>query len=206
VVLDDVFTSLDKHRRHNTIETVLKMVGECAQVIALGHDAHFLRELKKRVAKKKLSTAVELALYRDAHNYSFLGTFDLDDYCSSEYYKHYALVERFVNAEPFDSILEVAKSLRLVVEGHLHRCFPKKFKDGQTVGEMLELVKNANAPSPLARLQPLHAELVSFNDFAAAFHHDTSGGYTRTEVNEAELLPFAKGALSFIQVRNFNSY
>lgn len=26
VVLDDVFTSLDKHRRHNTIETVLRMV------------------------------------------------------------------------------------------------------------------------------------------------------------------------------------
>lgn len=206
VVLDDVFTSLDKHRRHNTIETVLKMMGECAQVIALGHDAHFLRELKKRVIKKKLGTALELALHRDAHDYSYLDNFDLDDYCSSEYYKHYVSVERFVNAEPSSNILEVAKSLRLLIEGHLHRCFPKKFKDGQTVGEMLDLVKNATPPSPLVRLQSLHAELVSFNDFAAAFHHDTSGGYPRTEVNAAELLPFAKGALSFIQVRNFSSY
>ncbi|SFZ78712.1 AAA family ATPase [Chitinimonas taiwanensis] len=203
VVLDDVFTSLDKHRRHNTIDAVLKMVAECAQVICLGHDAHFLRELKKRVSKKKLGTAVELALHRDAHDYSFLGDFDLDEYCSSDYYKHYVMVERFVNAEPCGNLLEVAKSLRLLVEGHLHRCFPKKFKEGQTVGDMLDLVKNATAPNSLVRLQPLLAELVSFNDFAAAFHHDTSGGYPRIEVNEAELLTFAKGALGFIQIRNF---
>lgn len=54
VVLDDVFTSLDRHRRHNTVEAVLKMVAECSQVIALGHDAHFLREVKRRVERKKL--------------------------------------------------------------------------------------------------------------------------------------------------------
>lgn len=203
VVLDDVFTSLDKHRRHNTIDAVLKMVSECAQVIALAHDAHFLREIKKRVSKKKLGSTSELALHRDGHDYSYLDVFDLDDYCASEYYKHYVLVEKFVNAEPSGSLLEVAKSLRLLVEGHMHRCFPKKFREGQTVGEMLEVVKNATPENPVIKLQSLHADLSSFNEFAAAFHHETSGGYTRMEVNEGELLPFAKGALGFIQVRSF---
>ncbi|WP_288841835.1 AAA family ATPase [uncultured Deefgea sp.] len=206
VVLDDVFTSLDKHRRHNTIGAVLKMSAECAQVITLAHDAHFLRELKKWVSKKKLGAVVELALHRDGQDYSFLDDFDLDEYCSSDYYKHFVKVERFVNAEePHGGLIEVAKSLRLLVEGHLHRCFPKKFKEGQTVGEMLDLVKNATSPNSLVRLKPLHPELVNFNDFAAAFHHDTSGGYPRTEVNEAELLLFAKGALGFIQIRSFKS-
>lgn len=204
VVLDDVFTSLDKHRRHNTIEAVLRMLGECAQVIALGHDAHFLRELKKRAAKKNLSESVELALQRDAQDFSYLdGAFDLEDYCSSEYYKHYVMVEKYIDADPSVDRLEVAKALRLLVEGHMHRCFPKKFKEGQTVGDMLELVRTATAPNPLVRLQPLRAELVSFNDFASMFHHDTSGGYPRNEVTDAELLPFAKGALGFIQVRSF---
>lgn len=204
VVLDDVFTSLDKHRRHNTIEAVLRMLGECAQVIALGHDAHFLRELKKRSAKKNLAESVEVALQRDAQDFSYLdGSFDLEDYCSSDYYKHYVLVERYIDADPTVDRLEVAKALRLLVEGHLHRCFPKKFKEGQTVGDMLELVRTAAAPNPLVRMQPLRAELVSFNDFASAFHHDTSGGYPRNEVTDAELLPFAKGALGFIQVRSF---
>jgi len=204
VVLDDVFTSLDKHRRHNTIEAVLRMLAECAQVIALGHDAHFLRELKKRATKKNLAESVELALQRDAQEFSYLeGAFDLEDYCSSEYYKHYVLAEKYIAAEPGVDRMEVAKALRLLVEGHLHRCFPKKFKEGQTVGDMLELVRTATAPNPLMRLQPLRAELVSFNDFASAFHHDTSGGFPRNEVTDAELLPFAQGALGFIQVRSF---
>lgn len=204
IVLDDVFTSLDKHRRHNTIDAVQLMLAECAQVIALGHDAHFLRELKKRSTNKNLAESVELALLRDAQDYSYLdGSFDLEDYCSSEYYKHYVLVEKYIAAEPGVDRLEVAKALRLLVEGHLHRCFPKKFKEGKTVGDMLELVRTATAPNPLVRLQPLRAELVSFNEFASAFHHDTSGGYPRYEVTDAELLPFAKGALGFIQVRSF---
>lgn len=206
VVLDDVFTSLDKHRRHKTIEAVLRMLAECAQVIVLGHDAHFLRELKKHATKKNLADSIELALQRDAEDFSYLDwKFDLEDYCSSEYYKHYMLVERYIAAEPSADRLQVAKALRLLVEGHLHRCFPKKFKEGQTVGEMLELVRIATAPNPLVRLQPLRAELVSFNDFASAFHHDTSGGYPRNEVTDAELLPFAQGALGFIQVRSFQS-
>lgn len=206
VVLDDVFTSLDKHRRHNTIEAVMTMVSECSQIIALGHDAHFLREVKRRVNRKQLAPVGEFALLRDGSDHSRLDVFDLDEYCSSEYYRHYELVERFIDGDRTVNLLEVAKALRLLVEGHLHRCFPKKFKEGQTVGEMLGQVKAAVPPSPLARLRSLHAELVSFNEFAAAFHHDTSGGYPRIEINEAELLPFARGALGFIQMRSFQTH
>jgi wobble nucleotide-excising tRNase len=179
------------------------MAVECAQVIALGHDAHFLRELKRAVTKKKVGATMELALQRDGEDYSYLDEFDLDEYCSSEYYKHFILVERFVGGDNTVSLSEVAKALRLLIEGHLHRCFPKRFKEGLTVGEMLDQVQNASAPNPLTRLQHLLPELVTFNDFASAFHHDTSGGYTKTETNAAELLPFAQGALSFIQIRSF---
>jgi len=203
VVLDDVFTSLDRHRRHQTADAVVRIGAECAQVIALGHDAHFLRELKKRAAKKKVGPHVELALHRDGNDYSFLAAFDIDDYCSSDYYKHYVLVERFIDGDHTVPLLEVAKSLRPLVEGHLHRCFPKRFKDGQTVGEMLDHVRNAKVGTPLSRLQPHLDDLVNFNEFAAAYHHDTAGSDTRTDVNAAEMLPFARGAVGFIQSRAF---
>jgi len=205
VVLDDVFTSLDRHRRHQTAEAVVRVASECAQVIALGHDAHFLKEVKKRATKKKVGAHVELALLRDAEEYSYLGAFDLDEYCSSDYYKHYTTVENFVGGANASGALEVAKALRPLVEGHLHRCFPRRFKDGTTVGEMLDQVRNAVAPNPLHRLQPHLGDLVDFNEFAAAFHHDTAGSDTRGEVNVAELLPYAKNALSFIQTRKFNA-
>lgn len=203
VVLDDVFTSLDRHRRHQTADAVARIGAECAQVIALGHDAYFLQELKKRVIKKKVGTPQELALHRDANDFSILDDFDLDEYCATEYYKHYVLVERFAGGDHTVPLLEVAKALRPLVEGHLHRCFPKRFKEGHTVGEMLDHVKNATAGNPLARLQPHLPELVNFNEFASGYHHDTSGSEPRTDVNGAEMLPFARGALGFIQSRQF---
>lgn len=203
VVLDDVFTSLDRHRRYQTAEAVIRIGAECAQVIALGHDAHFLRELKKRASKKKVGPHIELALHRDGNEYSFLAGFDLDEYCASDYYKHYMLVERFLGGDNTVSLLEVAKALRPLVEGHLHRCFPKQFKEGQSVGDMLEHIRNAAVGTPLACLQPHLRDLVNFNEFASAYHHDTADSEARTEANSTEMLPFAKGAIGFIQSRTF---
>lgn len=202
VVLDDVFTSLDHHRRHTTVEAAVKMAQECAQVIVLGHDAHFLRELRKRVKRKSVGETLELCLHRDADNYSLLTGFDLDEFCASDYYKNYVLTENFLaGGVPQEKLLDVAKALRPLVEGHLHKSFPKRFKDGQTVGQMLEVVKNAISPNPLVALQPLHADLCDFNDFAASFHHDTSGGHPRVDINDAELRQYAESALKFIQSR-----
>jgi wobble nucleotide-excising tRNase len=202
VVLDDVFTSLDKDRRHNTVEAAVKIADECAQVIALGHDAHFLRELRKRAVKKKVGETLELCLHRDEDNYSVLTDFDLDEYCSSDYYKHYVLVEKFITASiPLGQHLDVAKALRLLVEGHLHRCFPKHFKEGQTLGVALDAVKNAKTNSPLVALRPLFQDLVNFNEYAAAYHHETSVGQPRTETTDTELQLFAKAAIGFIQAR-----
>lgn len=200
VVLDDVFTSLDHHRRHNTADAVVKMAQECSQVIALGHDAHFLRELRKRVKRKQVCNTLELCLHRDVDNYSLLREFDLDEFCASDYYKNYIITEQFVTgALSPEKLLDAAKAIRPLIEGHLHRCFPKRFKDGQTVGEMLDIVRNANGHNPLVALQPTLGNLVTLNDFAAAYHHDTSGGHPRTDINDAELMHFATGALKFIQ-------
>ena len=202
VVLDDVFTSLDHHRRHNTVEAAVKMVEECAQVIVLGHDAHFLRELRRRVRRKNVGMTQELCLHRDANNYSVLSNFDLDEFCASDYYKNYVLTETFLaGGVRQEKLLDVAKALRPLVEGHLHKSFPGRFKDGQTVGQMLDIVKNATSPNPLVALQPLHPALCDFNEFAAAYHHDTSGGHPRADINDAELRQYAQAALSFIQSR-----
>lgn len=202
VVLDDVFTSLDHHRRHNTADAAVKLAHECAQVIALGHDAHFLRDLRKRTHNKKIGNTIELCLHRDGDGFSQLTDFELDEFCASDYYKHYVLVEQFIaGALPPGQHLDVAKALRVLVEGHLHRCFPRYFKEGQTLGVALEAVKGAAQGSPLIAMQPLFADLANFNEYAAAYHHDTSGGYPRNDINDGELQHFARGAIGFIQAR-----
>jgi len=200
VVLDDVFTSLDHHRRHNSIDAVVRMINECSQVIALGHDAHFLRELRKRVKRKHGCNILELCLHHDEYNYSLVREFDLDEFCASDYYKNFIIAEEFVTGVlPPERRLDAAIALRPLIEGHLHRCFPKRFKEGQTVGEMLDAIRNANENNPLISLLPILDDLVTLNDFAASYHHDTSGGHPRTDINVSELQHFATGALKFIQ-------
>lgn len=198
VVLDDVFTSLDLHRRTKTVEAVLAMSHECRQVIALGHDAYFLRDIRKRVTKVGCGVAA-FELRRGPENFTVIGQFDLDEFCASPYYKRYQLVEKYVKGEAQVNMLEVAQALRLLVEGHLHRCFLGRFAEGQTVGAMIQLIKDAQADNPIKVLQPLVPELLTFNEYAAMFHHDTSGGHTRTDVNDGELHHFASAALRFIQ-------
>ncbi|WP_423378901.1 AAA family ATPase [Burkholderia sp. LMG 32019] len=185
VVLDDVFTSLDLHRRAKTVETALAISQECKQVIALGHDAYFLRDIRKRVAKVGVEV-VSLELRRGPENFTVIDQFDLDEFCASPYYKRYRLVEMYVTGTAQVNMLEVAQALRLLVEGHLHRCFLGRFAEGQTVGAMIQLIKDAQASNPINMLQPLVPELLAFNEYAAMFHHDTSGGHTRTDVNRPE--------------------
>ncbi len=198
VVLDDIFTSLDLHRRTKTAEAVMAMSQQCKQVIALGHDAYFLRDIRKRVTKVG-GEVVALELRRGPENFTVIGQFDLDEFCASPYYKRYRLVETYVTGAAQVNMLEVAQALRLLVEGHLHRCFLGRFTEGQTVGAMIQLIKDAQAGNPIRVLQPLVPDLLTFNEYAAMFHHDTSGGHTRTDVNDGELHHFASAALCFIQ-------
>lgn len=198
VVLDDVFTSLDLHRRMKTVEAILMMNQECKQVIALGHDAFFLRDIRKRVTKVG-SEVAEFELRRGPENFTVIGQFDLDEFCASHYYKRYRLVEAYVTGAGQVNMLEAAQALRLLVEGHLHRCFLGRFAEGLTVGAMIQHIKDARPGNPILVLQPLVPELHAFNEYAAMFHHDTSGGHTRTDVNDGELHHFASAALRFIQ-------
>lgn len=199
VVLDDVFTSLDLHRRTKTVEAALAISRECKQLIALGHDAYFLRDIRKRVTKVG-GEVVSLELRRGPENFTVIDQFDLDEFCASSYYKRYRLVETYVTGATHVNMLEVAQALRLLVEGHLHRCFLGRFAEGQTVGAMIQLIKDAHSGNPISMLQPLVPELLAFNEYAAMFHHDTSGGHTRTDVNDGELHHFASAALRFIQI------
>ncbi|MBR7986162.1 AAA family ATPase [Burkholderia cenocepacia] len=198
VVLDDVFTSLDLHRRLKTVEAALAMSRECEQVIALGHDAYFLRDIRKRVAKDGCDV-VELELRRGPGNFTVIGQFNLDEFCASPYYKRYRLVDTYVTGAEQVNMLEVAQALRPLVEGHLHRCFLGRFAEGKTVGAMIQLIKDAQPDNPINVLQPLVQDLHTFNEYAAMFHHDTSGGNVRTDVNDSELLYFASAALSLIR-------
>lgn len=199
VVLDDVFASLDMHRRSQTMGAIAGLARHCAQVIVLAHDAYFLRDLERRYVEKKLAAPLTLQIRRVANDFSEIGACDLSELCASTYYKRYRELSNYLAGQPTPNLLPVAQALRPLVEGNLHRRFPGIIREGVTFGVILDQIKGAAAGSPLVVLQPQLGPLYAFNDFAGAFHHDTPGVAVRQEVTDGELHVFAKQAMTFVQ-------
>lgn len=198
VVLDDAFTSLDKHRRTQTVTAVVEIAQRCSQVIVLAHDAYFLRDLSRKLVEKKVPETLALHLRRGPDNYSLLEGCDFDEICASPYYQRYRLVQQFVTGDAATDLLAVSQALRPLLEGNLHRRFPGQVKEGVTFGLVLDQIRNAKPGNPLAVLKPSVDALVSFNEFAGAFHHDTPGVAARNDVTDGELQVFASQAMTFI--------
>lgn len=199
VVLDDVFASMDRDRRAQTMGAISKLAQSCAQVLVLGHDAYFLRDLSRQLCEKKIAEPLVLQIRRVADGFSQLDDCDLTELCASAYYKRYREVSEYLAGAATPNLLPVAQALRPLVEGCLHRRFPGLIKEGLTFGVILDQIKNATPGSPLIQLQSQLGPLGSFNDFVGSFHHDTAGIAVRHEVTDGELLAFARQAMTFAQ-------
>lgn len=199
VVVDDLFTSLDKHRRAQTVDAITQLARSVEQLIVLAHDAFFLRDVFRRITGKGICTPILLEAVRAADGYSELRNgFDMDEACATDFYKHYRALEDFLAAKPSEKPLTVAQGLRPLLEGHLHRRFPGRIAEGLTVGSVLQDIKNAPPDSPLTVLQGSLAGLHELNDFASGFHHDTSGVAPRTDVTDAELKAYGERTMRLL--------
>jgi len=103
VVLDDLFTSLDKHRRAQTVNAIAAIAAAVEQIIVLGHDAFFLRDVSRRLAKKGVCKQVLLHATRAADGHSIIESFDVEDVCASDYYKRYKALHDFLGAAPSET-------------------------------------------------------------------------------------------------------
>ena len=198
IVLDDVFASFDKDRRSTTVTAICELAKRCAQVIVLGHDAYFLREVAHRMSYKNVADTLTLQIRRAANDFSELAECDLAALCASEYHKRYQQLSAYLAGAPNPNLLAVAEGLRPLVEGSLHRRFPGVIRDGVPFGVMLDQIKKAIADNPLHVLQPQLDALHAFNDFAGAFHHDTTGAAPKQNVSDGELQTFGKLAMKFV--------
>jgi len=196
VVIDDPVSSLDKHRRGKTKSALGKLATDVEQLFVLSHDAYFLRDLAKLFGKIGVETVVnEVAMVQ--HEYSAIEECDLDAICSSAYYHHYVLVQEFADGTGEATPREVSKVLRVLVEGHLRRRFPKHVNDGVPLGVILTSIKNAPVENPLSHLQAIQHELDDFNDYSSQYHHDSPNADTEA-ISNTELRVYAKQALSLI--------
>lgn len=198
IVIDDPMCSLDRNRKHHTISVLKKIHAKASQLIVLAHDPYFLHDLRDALHKE--DNAVSIAMFQIAaapNDYSNFDSLDLDKECESPYSKHHRLLNEFVDGKGGDS-MSVAKAIRPMLEGHLHRRYPGLLPRNLMFGNLVALIRDALPPSPLCHAKNLIDELTEINDYAGQFHHDSKLGAEATVVNASELRAFVHRALGVV--------
>lgn len=199
VVIDDPMCSLDLNRRHYTRTVLKKVHSKAAQLIVLAHDPYFLRDLRDAFRKEVKSVQVaSLQLTATKGNYTDFSSLDIDKECESEYARHHRLLSEFSEGHGGDS-RAVAKAIRPLLEGYLHRRFPGLLPKGHLFGQIVVFIRDASSNSPLSHAKNLVDELNEVNDYAGQFHHETNpDGADSVTITPSELKTYVGRALSVV--------
>lgn len=199
VVIDDPMCSLDVNRRNHTKAVLKQLHTGAEQLVVLAHDPYFLRDLRDAFLKEDRANLISLfQLNLAPSDYTSFGPLDIDKVCESAYFQHHRLLNDFSAGILCDS-RAVAKAVRPMLEGYLHRRFPGLVSKALLFGQVVILIRDATAPSPLVHGQNLVGELNEINDYAGQFHHDTNpGGSEAVAVVAAELKTYVDRSLHVV--------
>lgn len=198
VVIDDPMCSLDMNRKHHTRTVLRKIHSKAEQLIVLAHDVYFIRDL--RDALRKEDKAAQIAIFQlalAADDYTGFASLDIDKACESAYFQHHRLLNEFAAGKGSD-VRSVAKAIRPMLEGYLHRRFPGLVPKELLFGQVMVLIRDALVPSPLCHAQDLVDELNEINEYAGQFHHDTNPSADTVAVVATELKTFVEHALRVV--------
>lgn len=200
IVIDDPMCSLDLNRKQQTRNVLKNLHDNSEQLIILAHDAHFLRSFRKDLLRPTDANPADIKcikLKAVRNNYTDFNDIDLDRECESAYFKAHRLLDEYLNGEHPES-MDVAKTIRPMLEGYLHRRFPGEINQGLLFGEVVNSIINAQPPSPLVHAQNITDALNEINRYAGQFHHDTAPGVEPINVVDGELRTYVARALDVI--------
>ena len=198
IVIDDPMCSLDMNRRHHTRTVLRKLHVKAAQLIVLAHDVYFLRDLRDALRKEdKTHSIANFQLAAASQEYSDFATLDIDKECESPYASHHRILNEFAAGQGGDS-KSVAKAIRPMLEGYLHRRFSGLVPDGLMFGQVVVLIRDSTMPSPFCHAKNLVDELNDINDYAGQFHHDTNPNADATGITASELKNYVNRAMAIV--------
>lgn len=197
VVIDDPMCSLDLNRKQQTRRVLREIYDQSEQLILLAHDLYFLRDFRDDLSKDDRRFAV-IQMKHAAGRYTDFDNIDIDSECASRYFRDHMLLTRFVAGEATEDSRLVARSIRPMLEGYLHRRFPGLLPKKLMFGGLVALIREALPESPLAYAQSLVEELNDINSYAGLFHHNTNPDADSVEVIDGELIGYAERALNVV--------
>lgn len=198
VVVDDPMCSFDLNRKHRTRAVLRELHAKAEQLIVMAHDVYFLRDLREEFDSHNSTTPIaqhQLKLATDG--YTDFGAIDLDRECESPYFQYHRILNDFLAGLPVDP-RTAAKAIRPMLEGYLHRRFPGLIPQGLMFGQVVALMRDAVAPSPLVHGRDIVKDLNGINEYAGQFHHDTNPNADAIQVVSSELKTYIEHSLHVI--------
>lgn len=198
VVIDDPMSSLDLNRKQQTRAILKRVHCNCEQLIVLVHDIHFIRNLRDDIVR--VSTPQDIAcmkLKTVANRYSNFDAIDIDKECESSYFRCHRTLGEFLDGTA-QSSMEVARSIRPMLEGYLHRRFPGMISSGLLFGQVINLIDDAAHSSPLSYAQNITTELNEINSYAGQYHHDTNPAADQVKIIDGELRTYVERAIRVV--------
>jgi wobble nucleotide-excising tRNase len=200
IIIDDPMCSFDLNRKQQTRTVLKRLYDSSKQLVIIAHDIHFLRNLRDDIQRTAGPTNIKFLRLRAVTNrYSDFGDIDIDQECESAYFKSHRLLDEYITGNA-QSSMEVARTIRPMLEGYLHRRFPGRINSGLLFGEVVNQINNAQHPCPLVHAQNIINELNEINRYAGQFHHDTNPAADQVQVVDSELLIFVERAINIVHV------
>ncbi len=194
VVFDDPFTSQDLSRRTWTQQRICRIAKKAKQVIVLSHEPHFLQLIHDNVPSAEDKT---LQLCRIGSDNTTITPWNIKDANRGDYVKDYTALREFFNEGDGD-LRDIARTIRLVLEGYLRIKFIGQFADNAWLGDFITKIRDARAGDILEAVQPLLEELEDINDYSKKYHHKQNPLADSESINDGELRGFVKRTLEVV--------
>lgn len=201
VVLDDPMSSLDKHRRMQTIQEIRTLLPRVAQVIVMSHDEHFLFEVYDRVAPRTGGNVADTTciVVGRGTNGSTIAAWDIESEKLGRHDMRHALLMKYVVDGTGDR-MKVAQSIRPHLERYLRVACPDKFKDGEMLRDFRNRARAAQTAGAPIISAAKFTELDQLVEFSNDFHHDTNPAADAATVADGQLRPYVVRTLAFVAV------
>ena len=194
IVIDDPITSLDDGRSMTTMQEVRRLTKLAKQVVVMSHVNSFLCRLHKHSRPENVAS---LRLRRIGVCESTLEPWQPTEDQFTEYDHNHKMLREF-KAGTAPEIRQVAKSLRLVMEGYLRVAYPEHCPPGTLLGPFRKKVQQLIDAGETILSNERLIQLDEIREYANRFHHDTDPAWEPEMPNDTELLLYVNRVLEFI--------
>ncbi|MGF1827448.1 AAA family ATPase [Vibrio splendidus] len=183
IVLDDPMSSLDNYRKDATIVEIEKLINNDYQTIVFSHDPFFLSEIQKYSILSQYTKCFEIdatytksnPLNPDSSQYissQLVARSNYDSHVLHSYHKEYNKLYDFVAQSKDESKVEVARSIRPILEAHLRFLYPREFDANVWLGNMITMIRDeTNESSHFYDSHGRINKISKINEFSKEFHH-----------------------------------